>query len=83
MVVTNHPPASGAFAGNAGYVEAIVSEPTNTFFGGSGTDDHDARCAGRGRNCESGELPHHQEGPGGTHNGTPPISLVLELRRSS
>ncbi len=32
-VVVNHPPASGAFSGNAGYVEVIVSEPTPTFFG--------------------------------------------------
>jgi Flp pilus assembly protein TadG len=32
-VVVNHPPASGAFTGNAGYVEVIVSEPTSTFFG--------------------------------------------------
>ena len=33
VLVMNHPPVNGAFAGNAGYVEAIVSEPTNTFFG--------------------------------------------------
>jgi Flp pilus assembly protein TadG len=33
-VVVNHPPATGPFAGNSGYVEAIVSEPTSTFFGG-------------------------------------------------
>src|SRR5689334_14515823 len=32
-VVVNHPPANGPFAGNLGYVEALVSEPTNTFFG--------------------------------------------------
>ncbi len=32
-VVVHHPPTSGAFSGNAGYVEAIVSEPTATFFG--------------------------------------------------
>jgi hypothetical protein len=32
-VVVNHPPASGAFIGNLGYVEVIVSEPTSTFFG--------------------------------------------------
>ena len=32
-VVVHHPPASGAFSGNAGYVEVIVSEPTSTFFG--------------------------------------------------
>jgi hypothetical protein len=31
-VVINHPPTSGTFAGNAGYVEAIVSEVTSTFF---------------------------------------------------
>jgi hypothetical protein len=33
-VCVNHPPASGPFAGDAGYVEAIVSERTSTFFGG-------------------------------------------------
>jgi Flp pilus assembly protein TadG len=32
-VVVNHPPSTGPFAGNVGYVEAIVSERTNTFFG--------------------------------------------------
>jgi Flp pilus assembly protein TadG len=32
-VVVNRPPASGPFAGQAGYVEAVVSEPTGTFFG--------------------------------------------------
>ena len=32
-VVVNHPPAGGAFGGNAGYVEVIVSETTSTFFG--------------------------------------------------
>lgn len=32
-VVVNRPPASGPFAGNASYVEAIVSENTSTFFG--------------------------------------------------
>jgi hypothetical protein len=31
-VVINHGPASGPFAGNANYVEAIVSENTSTFF---------------------------------------------------
>ncbi len=31
-VVVHHPPTSGAFIGNAGYVEVIVSEPTSTFF---------------------------------------------------
>jgi Flp pilus assembly protein TadG len=33
-VVINRPPATGPYAGNAGYVEAIVSEPTATFLGG-------------------------------------------------
>ena len=32
-VVVHHPPISGAFTGDAGYVEVIVSEPTSTFFG--------------------------------------------------
>lgn len=32
LVVVNHPPASGAFAGNPNFVEAIVSEETPTFF---------------------------------------------------
>ncbi len=32
-VVVHHPPTSGAFNGNSGYVEVIVSEPTSTFFG--------------------------------------------------
>jgi hypothetical protein len=32
-VVINHPPASGTYAGNPGYVEAIVSEQTSTMFG--------------------------------------------------
>ena len=32
-VVVHHPPTSGAFTGDAGYVEVIVSEPTSTFFG--------------------------------------------------
>jgi len=32
-VVVNHPPASGPFTGNVRYVEAIVSEATDTFFG--------------------------------------------------
>lgn len=31
-VVVNHGPASGPFAGNARYVEAVVSESTSTFF---------------------------------------------------
>lgn len=32
-VIVNRGPASGAFAGNSSYVEAIVSEATSTFFG--------------------------------------------------
>jgi Flp pilus assembly protein TadG len=32
-VCINHPPLNGPFAGNAGYVEALISETTNTFFG--------------------------------------------------
>jgi hypothetical protein len=32
-VVVNRGPSSGMFAGNTSYVEAIVSEPTGTFFG--------------------------------------------------
>ncbi len=32
-VVVHHPPSSGAFNGNPGYVEVIVSEQTSTFFG--------------------------------------------------
>jgi Flp pilus assembly protein TadG len=32
VVTINHPPASGTFAGNDHYVEAIVSEDTSTFF---------------------------------------------------
>ncbi len=32
-VVINHGPASGPFAGDPYYVEAVVSEPTSTFFG--------------------------------------------------
>jgi Flp pilus assembly protein TadG len=32
-VIINRPPTTGAFAGNASYVEAIVSEPTSMFFG--------------------------------------------------
>jgi len=31
-VTINHPPASGTFAGNSRYVEAVISEPTSTFF---------------------------------------------------
>ena len=31
-MVVHHPPVSGAFIGDAGYVEVIVSEPTATFF---------------------------------------------------
>ncbi len=32
-VVINHGPSSGPFTGNSRYVEAVVSEPTSTFFG--------------------------------------------------
>jgi Flp pilus assembly protein TadG len=32
-VVVSHPPVSGPFTGNVAYVEAVVSEPTSTFFG--------------------------------------------------
>ena len=32
IVDVNHGPASGPFAGNAGFVEVIVSQPTGTFF---------------------------------------------------
>jgi hypothetical protein len=32
-VTINHPPASGPFAGDSHYVEAILSEATSTFFG--------------------------------------------------
>jgi hypothetical protein len=32
-VCINHPPTTGRFAGDANYVEAILSEPTGTFFG--------------------------------------------------
>jgi len=32
-VVVNHGPTSGPFTGDVNYVEAIVSEPTSTFFG--------------------------------------------------
>jgi Putative Flp pilus-assembly TadE/G-like len=34
VVVINHPPLSGPYTGNSGFVEAIVSEATSTFFGG-------------------------------------------------
>ena len=33
-VCINHPPSTGSFAGNAYYVEAILTERTSTFFGG-------------------------------------------------
>jgi Flp pilus assembly protein TadG len=32
-VCVNHPPMNGPFAGNLGYVEAIVTQVTSTFFG--------------------------------------------------
>jgi Flp pilus assembly protein TadG len=32
-VTVNRPPTSGIFAGHTSYVEALVSEPTSTFFG--------------------------------------------------